>query len=92
VRGADVGRRFVDGVALSLWFGCTTSSLGICNVLDCGLELERLERRCVEVEWFVALLRCHHGLWRSESGTRLGVGISVIVSRHGKDSKQLFVV
>jgi hypothetical protein len=25
-------------------------------------------------------------------GTRLGVGISVIVSRHGKDSKQLFVV
>jgi hypothetical protein len=57
VRGADVGRRFVDGVAWLLWFGCTTSSLGICNVLDGGLELERLERRCVEVELFVSLLR-----------------------------------
>ena len=72
---ADFGRRFVDGVALP-WLGCTTSVLGTCNVFDCGLELEWLERRCVveaELE-----LRCHHGLWRSESGTRLGVSTSVI--------------
>ena len=81
---ADFGRRFVDGVALP-WLGCTTSVLGTCNVFDCGLELEWLERRCVveaELE-----LRCHHGLWRSESGTRLGVSTSVIDTVHRQVSR-----